>query len=449
MQGDTRTLIRISLPFFLFLFCESLTGFGERIFLSYQGAESLSGSLNGAYLSWIFQIPCVAIASMAQPFVGLYQGSGDLKKIGSCVWQLIWFSFLSLIVTLPLGLWVSSFFFKGTSIEQMGTDYFTILAFGNFLFPLNVALSSFYLGRGKVRLVTLTLLASYALHLTLCWLLIFGVDGFISSLGLRGAAVAKCLSLGLCCSVFFYLFLKKKNREVFGTGSWKISSARFWIYIQPGMMRALGCFFSKAGWAAISYMMIKKGSAYLDAQTIGGVIIAFLTFIPTGIYRSILTIAPNLLGGKNYAEVWRLCRSLMVYSALIGVGLIIPFFLCPKSFIYFFDRSSREVFEKTFRMTNHWIWLWLVTNSVYTGLCGFIVAIRDLKIQFYSYLATLVTSLLPVYLILHLGSCGPDKLWLIMALENIAFSLVFFYRLRQGSWREKDLSVEFAQNKPI
>lgn len=159
VDGSFGTLVRNSLPFFLFLFCESLTTFGERIFLSYHGVEALSGALNGMYLAFIFQSPCIAIASMAQVFVGLYQGRGELKRIGPCVWQLIWFSFLSLAVTLPLSMWCSSLYFRNTSIEQMGIHYFNVLNLGNFLFPLSTALTSFYLGRGKTVLVTSLLLA--------------------------------------------------------------------------------------------------------------------------------------------------------------------------------------------------------------------------------------------------------------------------------------------------
>src|SRR5687768_7157956 len=101
IRGDVLTFIRISFPLLLFLFCESLTTFFEYIFLSHHSPEAVSSSLNGTYLAFMFNSPCVAIASMAQVFIGYYQGSGELKRIGPCVWQLIWFSFLSLIITLP------------------------------------------------------------------------------------------------------------------------------------------------------------------------------------------------------------------------------------------------------------------------------------------------------------------------------------------------------------
>lgn len=434
LKGDLRTLVRISFPLFLFLFCEALTTFGERIFLSYHGVEAVSSSLNGCYLASIFQIPCVGVASMTQAFVGLYQGKGELKRIGPCIWQLIWFSLLSLIITLPLSLWSSSLYFKGTSIEQMGTSYFNILALGNFLFPLNIVLTSFYLGRGKTLLVTLLLLTSYAFNLGLCWTLVFGVKGFIPSLGIQGAALAKCLSMGLFCLIFFVLFLQRKNRTTYGTGMWQLSPTALWSYLRPGVMRAFGYFWIRCGWAVICYMMIKKGGLYLDIQIIGGTVIALFVFIFTGIYRSVLTIASHLLGGKNYSGLLQLFRSLIIYICMIGTLLAIPLLLYPQSLTYFFDSSSRQLFEKTFNTINHWIWFYSIAVTLQMGLMSFIVALQDLKLQFYIYLLNILTSLLPVYLFIQLWGWKADTLWIIMAFENVIHSLILFYSIRRKKW---------------
>lgn len=451
IRGDFRTLLRVSLPLFLFLFCESSVVFIERIFLSHLGAESLSSSLNGTYLASIFQGSCMAIASMGLVFVGLYQGEDQLERIGPCVWQLIWFSLLSMAVTLPLGLWSSSLYFEGTPLEKLGGEYFKILAWGNFLLPLNTALTSFYIGRGKTLLVTSLMLASYGLNVVLCRVLIFGIKGFIPAWGIQGAPLARCLSLGVFCLIFFVIFLSKENRKVYGTGFWQFSPTAFWFYIRPGFIRAFGHIWWKGSLATVSCLMIRKGGAYLDAQTIGGTVIAFLLFFVTGLYRSVLAIAPNLLGSKNYAEIWRFCRSLMVYIAIIGAIIAVPLLVYPDSLIFALDGSSRELFEKTFRTINHWIWFYLVAIAVQTVLCALIIAIRDLKTQFFSYFLTLITSVLPIYLGLNFWSWKPDKFWLVLAIENGVFAGVFFYRLLQRKWEVNQPSLLWKgviQNKP-
>jgi Na+-driven multidrug efflux pump len=205
------------------------------------------------------------------------------------------------------------------------------------------------------------------------------------------------------------------------------------------MVRAFAYFSTKAGWALISYLMIHKGEAYLDVITIGGTITAFLAFIVRGIYRAVLIIAPNLLGDKNYTEVWRLCRSLAVYTCIIGGIVAVPLFLYPQLLIYFFDTSVRDVFEKTFSTINHWVWFYSVALTMQMGLCGLIIAVGELKIQFYIFLLNALTSLLPIYLTMHFWGWGPDKLWLIMALENVIVALIFLHRLRQRKWEKVPL----------
>ncbi len=452
IKGDLSTFARVAHPLFLFLFCEALTTLGMSVFLSHHSIDAVSSSLNATYLSSMFNNPCMAIASMAQIFVGLYQGSSELKRIGPCVWQLIWFSLMSLVITLPLSFCSSNLYFKETSIEHLGMEYFNILALGNFLFPLSTAFSSFYLGRGKTMLVTSLTMASYAIDLGLCWILVFGIEGFIPSLGVKGAALAKCGSLALLCLTFFCLFLAKKNRALYGTNLWRFSPAMLWFYIRPGIVRAFGYFWIRVGWVMISYIMIKKGGSYLDVITIGGTVINFLVFAAIGIYRAILTIAPILLGAGENNEIKKLCRSLMIYIAMIGIVLAVPLLLYPQSLIYVFNASSRDLFSKTFQTINYGIWFYMVTITFQMGWCGLIVASRDLKIQFYAYLLSYLTSLLPVYFAMQLGGASADKLWFIMGMDNMIFGLFYFFRFRQGKW-EKRLPLEpnqkMIQNEPI
>lgn len=426
--------MRLSLPLMLFLFCEALVAFVERIFLSYHSTDAVHASLSASYLASIFQTPCVAIAAMAQVFVGLYQGSNELKKIGPCVWQMIWFSLFSLILTLPLSFWTSEFYFKDTAIQQAGVTYFGILALGNFLFPLNTTLSSFYLGRGKTFLTTCLMLGSYGFNLLLSWVLIFGFKGVIPPMGIKGAALAKCYSLGLFTAIFFCTFLSKKNRELYGTSSWRFSLPTLWSYMHPGMVRAFAYLSSKVCWVSVSYLMIKKGGEHLDTLTIGGTVITFLTFITVGIYRAILTITSNILGAKNYQEIQKLYRSCLVYIALIAIFLSIPLLVFPHSMGYFFDSSSYALFKKTFSTVNLWIWLYIIALTIQMSFCGMIVAARDLKFQFYAYILIWITSFLPAYFIIDLKGFPASSLWLIMALENFVFALIFLWRLRRRTW---------------
>lgn len=441
IKGDLRTLIRISLPLMFFLFCEALMSFCERIFLSYHSVESVPGSLSAGYLATVFQAPCIAIAAMAQVFVGFYQGSNEYKRIGPCVWQLIWFAFLSFLITLPLSYLVSSWYFKETVIEKVAIEYFLVLAFGNSLFPLSTALASFYLGRGKTLLVTSLMLTSYALNLSLSWLLIFGVANFIPSLGAKGAALAKCISLGAICSIFFVTFLTKKNREIYHTHLWRFSPTALWQYISPGLVRALGYLSSKICWTATCYVMIKKGGHHLDVLTIGGTVISFLVFTTNGIYKAILTIASNLIGAEKSSELWRLCRSFILYAGIITALLGLPLIFFPDILTHFFDTSSKEIFRKTFKEISYWIWLYMFAVTVQMSFCALLVTLKELKSQLYCYFLLWPLSSLFVYFGMGLKGWQADKLWLLIAFESTATMLFFFIRLRQRKWEKQPLTA--------
>jgi Na+-driven multidrug efflux pump len=199
--------------------------------------------------------------------------------------------------------------------------------------------------------------------------------------------------------------------------------------------------------------MIKKGGLYLDIQVIGGTVSAFFIFFVSGIYRATLTIVPNLLGSKSYAEVWSFFRSLVIYIFIVGALLAIPLILYPKVLYLFFDASSKKLFERVFGMINHWVWLYLMVKGLQTGLCGIIIATRDLKVQFCSYLLTILTSFLPIYVGMGIWGWRADKLWLILAIEHMVLAAVFFYRLCQKKWAKiipsQELALAVNQNKPI
>jgi len=431
VEGDLRALNRISIPLMLFLFFESIAALSERIFLSYHSPQSVHSSLSANYLAIIFQSPCVVIAMMAQVFVGMYHGSGAFRRIGPCVWQLIWFSLFSFFLTLPLSAAFSSWYFRGTSLEESAISYFMTMAWGNFLYPLHTALTSFYLGRGKTLFVACTMVGSYLLHLFLSWLLIFGVGGWIPSYGAKGAALGKCLSLAGVCLIFFAAFLRGKNRQVYNTGSWRFSPVSLWNYMTPGFVRAFGYLSCKMCWAASCYVMIQKGGVYLDVLTIGGTVTSFLVFISTGIYKAILTISSNLIGANRKRDLWRLPRSFLLYEGIILAALALPLLVFPSSLVYFFDSSLRDVFAKTFPSIHYAIWVYLLVLTVQMSFCALLITLKEFRFQLYCYLFLLPLSSSFVYWGIGLQGWSPDKLWWMMALESGVMLGLFWLRFRQ------------------
>ncbi|MGH2612581.1 MAG: MATE family efflux transporter, partial [Rhabdochlamydiaceae bacterium] len=152
--GSFREFSMICSPLILSLFFICLMGTCDRFFLSHYSLQALEACGSASYLAFLFQIPCMKITSVAQVFVGQYRGAEQSGRIGEVVWQMIWFSFLTMFLTLPLGTVTASYFFANTSLQELGLSYFNSLMLANFLFPLGAALAAFFTGQGQTGVIS-------------------------------------------------------------------------------------------------------------------------------------------------------------------------------------------------------------------------------------------------------------------------------------------------------
>src|ERR1700722_11772294 len=115
-KGGLKDLVLLFLPLSLMTFSNCLFLFVEKLFLGQLSGEAMATAVNVAYVFQVFQAPCVALVMMAQVVVGRYFGAQEFKSIGPGIWQFIWFSFLSMFVTVPLSMLYGKFYFHGTAL---------------------------------------------------------------------------------------------------------------------------------------------------------------------------------------------------------------------------------------------------------------------------------------------------------------------------------------------
>ncbi|MFI5334771.1 MAG: polysaccharide biosynthesis C-terminal domain-containing protein, partial [Chlamydiales bacterium] len=229
-------------------------------FLAHYTLESFEGCVNAVYLCSLFQLTCIRITSMAQIFVGFHKGANHQNLIGPCIWQMIWFSLFSMLITLPCGMVVGPFFLGGTAIEKPAMTYFQTLMSVNFLFPLSAALSSFYIAEGKTKPLILATLATQLVNILFDYLLIFGIPNFLPPQGIFGAALATGIAQGSFCLILFCLFLQKQYRERYATDKFALRWKAFWNYVQVGIPRAIARAVLLVAWAGIVRIMTLKGA---------------------------------------------------------------------------------------------------------------------------------------------------------------------------------------------
>ncbi len=423
-MASLRELITLAFPIIFVLVCTNLASFCDRLLLSRYSLEAFEGCVSASFLCMLFQVPCIRLASIAQVFVGKQVGEGDGSSVGQYVWQMIWFSLLSLVIILPAGLLLAPVYFSETSIERVGMVYFKGMLYAHALFPLGAALSSFFMGIGKTRFIVYAMLLSQIVHFSLALLLIFGVPGVVPPLGILGAVIALITSQGLFCITLLGVFFKKAYRRTYGTWNYRLKGALFYECLKVGLPSALGKLSALLAWVAITKIMIVKGDAYLTVLSVGSTLTLIIIFINDGLGRAVTTVASYIIGaGKWVPYAAKLGRSTLLFLGLFSLIFLVPFVICPDMFSSLvFPSLPREHLSFIYPAL-FWIWIYALTNGISFLGIGLLTATR--QTFFYMVLCQLTWITYGILLRgIQNGNWPPERLWCVMALESLIGSSI-------------------------
>jgi MATE family multidrug resistance protein len=273
-------------------------------------------------------------------------------------------------------------------------------------------------------------------NILLDFILIFGIEGIISPLGATGAAISMALSQALFCFILFIFFLRKRERESFGSGNYRFKWDAFWNCTRMGFPRALARVFTLTAWAAIVHIMTFKGGDYLMILSIGGTLIFLFSFISDGMLQGMITIASTLIGAKNYAGIWKMIRSSLLFLITTTFLLSIPYLLFPEFTLSFFALEPMD--EKTLHLLKRsffWLWIFFFCYGFSAIGLSLITASQDMKFYLGIIGFVWLTSYVPAYFAMNVWNWPADYMWLIMAFDSFIFGAVFLWRASKEKWK--------------
>lgn len=442
--GEFRGLVRLFSPILLMTFSNCIFLLIEKLLLARLSIVAMEAAVSAAYATLVFQIPCMAIAGMAQVCVGRWSGAGQLTQIGPGIWQFIWFSFLSLVITVPISIIYGEYYFRGTNVEAVVFPYYYLLTAFNFLYPLATTLSSFYIGIGKPsRLVAITL-GSQALKLACAYLLIFGWGGSIPALGILGGAVSTVIvQLGFC----LYLlsdFLRLKYAEQYASRFYAFRIKLFWECIHPGILRAFNRVLTTTCWSSTAHLMIAKGEDYNLILSLGGTLFLLLPFVGDAISQAQITVVSQLLGSRYYHFMDRARRS-GVALVFIAIALFsIPFLFFPvEIFAYLFP--TLVLSESVVRTVFFGIWCSFSLATFGYLYVSYILAFKDMNSMLFLGALSWVYGFLLTYIALEYVGIAADQFWFVVGLSQGINTLLYWWRMKWLQARYCDpFSVSFG-----
>jgi putative MATE family efflux protein len=280
-------------------------------------AVGIAGSFISA-LVWILAQTRSAISAI----VAKYLGARKIDQIATLPAQIITINLL-----LSIAIYIGTIFFvkeifqlynASGIILDYSVEYYKIRALG---FPLTLfVFSCFGVFRGMQNTFwpMVVSIVGASLNIALDFILVYGIEGFIAPMHVKGAAWASVIAQFVMAVLTLVLLLKKtpfslKFKFPFNKEIKNLLGISFNLII-----RALAL--NVALYLANSYAT-KYGDNYIAAQTIAFQIWLFFAFFIDG-YASVGNIVSGkLLGEKNYEKMWKLSIKLSRYSIVIAIIL--------------------------------------------------------------------------------------------------------------------------------
>ncbi|UNY99927.1 MATE family efflux transporter [Zhouia spongiae] len=282
-------------------------------------AAGIVGSFLSAII-WVVAQTKTAISSI----VSQHLGANRLHAVKTLVPQAILFNFLFSIVIYASTAWFATGIFKMYNADGLILDYaatyYQLRALGYPLTLVTFAVFGVFRGLQNTLWAMKCSLTGALLNVVLDYILVYGIDGIIPPLHLKGAAIASIISQLVMLLMALYFFftktpfgLKIKKRINPQMKGLLIMSANLFV-----RTAALNFAIYLANAYATDY-----GKNYIAAQSILMNIWLFFSFFIDGYANAGNAISGKLLGAKEYKKLWNLSRDISLYSTIIAIMLMI------------------------------------------------------------------------------------------------------------------------------
>jgi MATE family multidrug resistance protein len=316
-------------------------------------------------------------------------------------------------------------------------------------YALLTSFAGFFIGRGKTGIMILLAIAANVLNVLLDWMLIFGIKGWIPELGIQGAAIATCTGYALEASMLAYLFLRKKNREQFGTGNWKPDWIQMKRVCRAGIPQGIFSCLEVLGWSIFYWMMTSMSEKHITISSICQSFTILLSFFYDGLSRGAAAVAGNLIGAAKEHLIGKMFKAGI---CLLGIfSLIIALFLVVDSQdtvrILFFDNNSSITLDagmqSAVKTCMVCAFVYLFFEGIRWLLSGILVASGDTWFLLVAgSFSVWLFLLLPLYFIVVRMNLPVEFAWVLTVLYSALVVSIYWIRFKQRNWKESNLIHE-------
>lgn len=454
--GGYGEILKVAIPLILSTSVHTIQTFVDRMFLAWYDLDMMPAAMQAGVTSFSFAALFLGTAGYVSTFIAQYNGSKQLDKIGSAVWQGIYFSlisgficFLLIFIAQPLFDWMG----HDPAIRVHEITYFKIMSIGILPLMLSAAISSFYTGRGKTWTVLVVTTANTILNIILDYVLIFGHFGF-PQMGIRGAAIATVISGCFALVLYCLLFFRASNERLYRCFSgYRFDKALFGRLMKFGFPHGIQFMLDIMAFTAFVAFIgrIDRISQIATNMAFSINMLAFLPMIGMGMAVSV--IVGNRLGADEpkiaRRGAWSAFYLCTFYMTVVAAG----YYLFPNIFISPFEpKTGLQDFEIVRKITSDLLIFVAIYCLFDTGNIIFAAALRgagDTRfVMFTSMTMHWLLLVLPTYYIIEYN-LGLYAAWLCITIFVLLLAIVFWARFMGGKWESMRVIERPATTVPL
>lgn len=459
-SGSLKELWHLSFPLMISFLSLFAMIFVDRIFLSLYSAETLNAATSAGTFCWAFSLAWTTLAALAEVFVAQYNGSKQYNKLAEPVWQMIWLGLFSFLFFIPMGLWGADFLYGLKTPTNYEHHYFSITMFFGPASVILAAFTAFFVGQGKTSLIKWLALLGNLVNVILDPIFIFGIDGFVPSMGIHGACIATGIGVIIQVVIMGFVFLNKKNKEDYNTHQWFFKLKAFKQCFKIGLPPALFIFFELFGWAMFYRMMTQISTAHILVSSICQSILLLFVFFGLGLEKGAAAVTGNLIGSEKIDKIKNVLKSGFKLIAFFSIAIAVFFWFKPEFLMTWFFKNPQafdhNVAEIGLMNSQELLNIKRLTKIglIFTGihllleytrwlLSGILTAAGDtMYLMITGTLCVWFLIIAPTYFFIVKPKAPVEYAFLIWVIYSVIATIVNLIRFYRGKWISKALVIQ-------
>jgi MATE family multidrug resistance protein len=439
-----RDVLRVSLPLVISMTTTVVMTFTDRVFLANYSINAIAAALPAGITAFVFLSFFADTAGYCNVFVAQYTGAGTLPRVGSALWQAIYFALAAWLIMVGIS-FVGGPIFRlvghSAEVQQFEVSYFRTLCLGSGIHILGMSFSSFFSGRGVTRPVMIIYIIAMFLNVPLDYALINGIWIF-PELGILGAAIATVFSWTSAMVMLGILVFTRENDQVFKIFKNRSFDADlFRRLLRYGVPSSLQFSLDVFAFLFFVLMVGRIGKTELAITNIG-IALDSVSFRPLiGFALGTSTLVGQALGRNRPQEAVAAARATMVIAASYISVLIILYVFFPQPLLELFrpgDVSPDDFAAIKGRgvMVLRFVAAYLLLDGIYMISTAVLKGAGDTRFIMWSIgLISIFGMSLPIYIGIEIYGKGLYYAWGCTVFFICQLAIVTFWRFNQGKWK--------------